>query len=335
MIEAPYDLLTIGNVVYSFDEDSLLVTAGFRDGQRGDDAPIIENRQEPLEWLWQWSFWLDRETDPLQKLPEELTARSVLLALYDYGAPASLSKLAKMNRLSITTMPKLPWFANLASRMRWVPRKFRASQAKKIHAYRQTMAQWLDKEIDLWEDLRERAAVEQQVEGPFEAYLGYLRQKIEAGVFSVEVQSAFHALLRSVSPHIEIVELKGSESENFILLLKIHDDHEEFSGPRHQPSNALDRLIVLDGRMVAEQRVKEIGYRIAILVSEMLQMMHCRRNQVAMAFILSHHHSSKPVFALTFKATQFLTYRSSILSSINLRGVPDLPICRYLKLDDV
>nr|WP_321481793.1 hypothetical protein [uncultured Cohaesibacter sp.] len=332
MNEAPASTLTVGDAVFSFSETNLKVKAGLLQGQGIDDSALLSGREERLEWLWQWSFCLDREREPLQSVSDALDADSILRDLFDYSARQESNQ---QGWVQVEAMPALSKWAAFVAGQTWLPRRFRASQGKHIHAHRQIMAQWLDGEVQRWEGMRAGAAEEQQTEGPYEAYLGHLRRQIEAGRFSLEVKTAFQALLQGICPLIELVELKSADSDNLILMLKIADKNGLFSEPRHQPSKALDRLDRVQGDAVAEQRLKEVGYRVAILVSEMLQIMHCRRNQVAMAFIMTHHGASKSVFAITFKATLLLTYRSFILSAIGRRFIPDLPICKTLKLHEL
>ena len=333
MIEAPDSTLTIGDAFFSFDKESLKVRAGLLQGQGLEDSAFLNTGlEERLDWLWQWSYWLDRNNEPLSKVPDDLTADTILRALFDYPDLVGEGRGAWIQTGS---MPALPKWAAIAARLRWIPRKGRASQGRRIHAHRQIMADWLEQQVGRWEALREQAAHSQQIEGPYEAYLGHLRRQIESGSFTIEVKSAFQALLRTIPPLIELVEVKSADRDSLILMLKIADREGQYSAPRHQPAHALNQILPVQGRDVAEQRLKEVGYRTAILVSEMLQMMHCRRNQVAMAFILAHHGVNKPVFAITFKATQLLTYRSFILSEIGRRSVPDLPICKPLNLHEL
>ena len=332
MNEAPASTLTVGDTFFSFSEIDRKVKAGLLQGQGIDDSSLLAGREERLEWLWQWSFWLDRERDPLQAVPDALDADSILRDLFDYSAKQEGNR---QSWVQVGAMPLLPRWAAFVAGQTWLPRRLRASQGRRIHAHRQVMAQWLDGEQDRWEGMRAVASDEQQTEGPYEAYLGHLRRQIEAGRFSLEVKTAFQALVQRICPLIELVELKSEDSDNLILMLKVADKYGQFSKPRHQPSDALDRLDRVRGDAVAEQRLKEVGYRVAILVSEMLQIMHCRRNQVAMAFIMTHHGASKPVFAITFKAPLLLTYRSFILSAIGRRFIPDLPVCKTLKLHEL
>ncbi|WP_119310019.1 hypothetical protein [Cohaesibacter haloalkalitolerans] len=331
MIKTPDETLTVKDVVFSFDAETLRVKVGMVQGQGLDDLSIVGGLAERLPWLWQWSYWIDRHVDPLRGVSEDLRAEDILRALFDYSASAGG---AGRDWLRIGALPRLSRWSSLVAQQGWLPRRLRSLQGKRIHAHRQAMAGWLDGEVDRWEVLREEMATDEQTEGPFEAYMGHLRRQIESGTFTLEVRTAFQALLRSVSPLMEIVEIKSSDSENLILMLKVLDEDGQLSRTRHQPAEALDRLVGVSGPVVAEQRVREMAYRIAILVSEMLQMMHCRRNQVAMAFILSHDRVSKPVFALTFKATLLLTYRSQVLSMIGRRRIPDLPVCKNLKFDE-
>ncbi|WP_319412571.1 hypothetical protein [uncultured Cohaesibacter sp.] len=331
MIDAPETTLVVDDAYFTFDRDSLKVDSGLLQGDGLDATRLEASRRKRLDWLWQWAFWLDQSVEPLMQVPDDLTANMLLRALFDYSASDQDQRQAWVG---IGAMPLLPRWASFVARLGWVPRKFRAPQGKKIHAYRQKMAHWLDGEVERWEGVREQDAMGEQTERPFEAYMGHLRRQIEAGSFTVEVLSAFKALLGSISPLIEILEIKGSDREDLVLMLKVHNENGDFSATRHHPTQALDQLIGMHGQAVADQRVREIGFRIAILLSEMLQIMHCRRNQVAMAFVMSHHGASKPVFALTFKATLFLTYRTPILASIGRRRIPDLPICKTLKLDD-
>ncbi|WP_316862907.1 hypothetical protein [uncultured Cohaesibacter sp.] len=335
MTEAPPLTLTLKDVTYLFDEESLVVKeSGVEDrlsrlsGLVGSNVGLARRSQ----WLWQWAKWLDRDLEPLFGIDADVRADDILRSLFEY--PASEHGVSG-RWINIDTLPKLPRLYELLSRVDWLPEKLHFLQGRAVHAHRQEMARWLDTEFRRWEDLREQAAISHATEGPYEAYLGHLRRQFEAGAFTVEVQTALRAVSQSIFKAIEIAEIKAPDQEKLIIMLRIEDKDECLGAARHKPNDNCDRLMVETGTGVAHQRVKEIAYRVAIMLSELLQSMHCRRNQIALAFILSQYGSSKPVFALTFKAPTLLTYRAVILEHLEKHDIPNLPVANNLHLAEI